>query len=362
MDLIKLSSVSANPTELTKGEGIEGYTDVLWVERYRDPGEFKIVAPLSSGLMEQLPIDTFVSHLNTDELMIVENHVIKQPKGEDGTIEISGRSFTSYAENRVLGDQELDNEVQDYILASDQTWDQVVTLINDHMVDPANTNGRLIGVDVNTTCTGSVTVEERNLRVSDVLQAITDILKVDDLGIKAVRPTPTEPDIFFTVYRGNDVSTKVRFSYERGDLESIEYLFSNKKYKNRAFIKGKWVQATINPGTHVNFDQRTMLVEASWIDERQPSYPANPARALIIAALQITGDKALKAQNVVSITQADVADDANFTYRKDYNLGDLVTVDGQFGSSDIFRVIEFAETEDQDGVTAHPTLAIPGEY
>ena len=105
-----------------------------------------------------------------------------------------------------------------------------------------------------------------------------------------------------------------------------------------------------------------MLVEASWIDERQPSYPSNPARALIIAALQITGDRALKAQNKVSITQADVADNTDIYYRRDYNLGDLVTVDAQFGASDVFRVIEFAETVDENGVTSHPTLAIPGEY
>jgi hypothetical protein len=361
MDLMKLSSVTSQPTELTVGESIEGYTRATWVERYREPGEFKIEAPLSSGLLEFLPEDSFVTHKDTSVLMIVENQIVKKPKGEDAKLEISGRCFTSWIANRILGDQSLTNEVTDYVLASDQTWDQVVTLINDHLVDPANTNGRLIGLDVSNTATGTVTVEERTLQVSDVHKAILDILKIDDLGIKAVRPTPTEPDIFYTVYRGVNVSTKVRFSYERGDLDNIEYLFSNKRYKNRAFVKGKWVQATINPGTHVNFDQRSMLVDGAFIDERQSAYPPNPARAFIIAALQITGDKALKAQTKVSITQADVSENTDFDYRKDYNLGDLVTVDGEFGASNIFRVTEFAETVDENGTTSHPTLAIPGE-
>ena len=362
MDLIKLYSVTANPTELSVGQAINGYTSVMWLERYRDAGEFTIEARLSSGLREFLPIGSFVTHLNTSVVMTVENHQIEQPKDDDPTITISGRCLTAFLENRILGDQALTNVISDYVLASDQTWDQAVLLINDHIVDPANVNGRLIGIDVNHTCSGTVTTEERTLRPSDVYQAVNDILKVDDLGLKSVRPTPTDDLTYFTVYRGDDVSSKVRFSWMRGDLDNVEYFYSNKKFKNRAMVMGRWVQATINPTSALNYDQRTMLVDASWIDERQPSYPAGGALALIIAAMQITGDQALKAQTNVSITQADVSGNADVHYRSDYNLGDLVTVDGDFGASAVMRVIEFAETEDETGTSGHPTLAIPGEF
>lgn len=362
MDLIKLSSVTANETELSVGEMIEGYTSVMWIERYRDPSEFKIEAPLSSGLVTLLPIGSFLTHLNTTYVMMVENHEIKQPMDKDPSVSISGRCFTSFLENRILGDQALTNEITDYVVAADQTWDQAVLLINDHIIDPANINGRLIGVDVNNTASGTATSEERTLRPGDVHQAVLDILKVDDLGLKSVRPTPTDPLTYFTVYRGDDVSTDVRFSWMRGDLDNVEYFYSNKKYKNRAMVMGRWVQATINPTGALNYDQRTMYVDASWIDERQPAYPSGGALALIIAAMQITGDQALKAQTNVSITQADVSENTDLRYRSDYQIGDLVTVDGDFGSSAVMRVIEYAETEDDTGAKGHPTLAIPGEY
>jgi hypothetical protein len=362
MDLIKLSSVTANETELSLGETINGYTSVTWVERYRDPGDFKIEARLSSGLRDLLPIGSFVTHLNTETVMTVENHNIKQPKDEDPEITISGRCFTSFLENRILGDQALTNEITDYTLASDATWDQAVLLINDHIIDPANVNGRLIGVDVDNTASGTVTTEARTLRPGDVHQAVLDILKVDDLGIRSIRPTPTDPLTYFTIYRGDDISSTVRFSWMRGDLEELEYFYSNKKFKNRAMVMGRWVQATINPTGALNYDQRTMLVDASWIDERQPAYPAGGALALIIAAMQITGDQALKAQTNVAITRADVSENTNLRYRRDYQLGDLVTVDGDFGSSAVMRVIEYAEIEDETGASGHPTLAIPGEF
>jgi len=364
MDLIKLSSTTAQPTQLSVGEAINGHKSALWVERYRDPGEFKIEAPLSSGLVSFLPIDTFITHLNTSVVMVVENHFIKQPKDEDPTVEITGRCLTSYFENRTVGDYQAfaTSEIQDIVLASDQTWDQVVTLIDDHVITPTDTNDDLVGTAVNHTCTGAATSEERTLRPSELHGAILDILKVDDLGIKTVRPTAADPLTYFTVYRGDNVSTKVRFSWMRGDLENVEYFFSNKKLKTQARVMGRWIQVVVNPTGADNYDRRTMIIDASFWDERLTAYPSGGVLTLYMAAMTIMGRQALAAQKKVSITQADVSDSATMRFRRDYDIGDLVTVDGDFGASTVMRVVEFAEVDDESGTSGHPTLAIPGEY
>lgn len=363
MDLIKLYSSTVNPTDLNRGQAINGYTSALWVERYRDPGEFKIEAPLSSGLITFLPIGAFVTHLETSTVMMVENHEIKQPKDDDPTISITGRCFTCFLENRTVGDPQAftTNTIDDWLLTSDQTWDQVVTLIDTHIISAADTDANLIGVDVNHVCSGTVTTEERILKPTDVHQAVIDILKIDDLGIKSVRPTSTDPLTYFTVYRGDDVSTKVRFSWMRGDLDNVEYFFSDKKMKNQARVMGRWVQVVVNPSGADRYDRRVMLVDGSFIDERQTAYPTGLALDYIRAGMNIIGAAALKKQNNLSITQADVSENSNLRYRRDYELGDLVTVDGDFGTSTVMRVVEYAEAEDENGVTGHPTLAIPGE-
>lgn len=364
MNFIKLSSVTANPTELSFGEAINGYTSALWVERYRNPGEFKIEAPLSSGLMDSLPLDSFITHLDTSVVMIVENHEIKQPKDADPTISVTGRCVTSFLENRTVGDQQAfaDTQISEYVLASDQTWDQVVTLITQHLVSPSDSGDDLVGIAVNHTCTGTSTTEARTIRPSDVYEAVIEILKVDDLGIKSVRPTPADPLTYFRVHRGNDVSTKVRFSWMRGDLDNVEYFFSNKKLKTQARVMGRWVETVVNPTSADGLDRRTMLIDASYIDDREPSYPSGGGLALYVAVMHILGEQMLAAQNKVSITQADVSDNTNIHFREDYNIGDLVTVDGDFGASTVMRVVEYAEAEDESGVSGHPTLAIPGEY
>lgn len=69
----------------------------------------------------------------------------------------------------------------------------------------------------------------------------------------------------------------------------------------------------------------------------------------------------MKAQSKVTINSSDVSDNSNYRYRRDYNIGDLVTLDGNFGQKAVMRVSEYAEVEDENGESGHPTLSIPGE-
>ncbi len=366
MDFIRLRSLTANPTELSWGQSIEGYESALWVERYRDPGEFKLEGRLSSGLLTKMPLGSFLTHMDTKAIMVVENHEIKQPIDEDPTIIITGRCITSYLENRQVDDEiaYTDPEVQEVVRAANETWDQALTMMNIHIIDASSTydpGNDLVGVAVNHTCSGPVTIEERVIRSGNVYDAIQDILVIDDLGLKSVRPTPTDPLTYFTVYRGTDVSKKVRFSWMRGDLDNIEHLISEKKLKTRALIKGRWLQTNVNPTGATGWNRRTMMVDASDLDEKYSSVPTGLTGLSIVSRMQVRGREALKKQKLVTITQADVSANTTYRFRRDYNLGDLVTVDGDYGSATVMRVVEFAEADDETGSSGHPTLAIPGE-
>jgi Siphovirus ReqiPepy6 Gp37-like protein len=368
MDLIKMTSITAYETELSQGEAINGYDSAIWIERFQEPGEFKITAKLSSGLREFLPIGTFISHLRTSELMWVENHEIKDPKATDSTIEISGRSFVCYLENRIVAQNHAAaaNTIYEYVINSAPTWEQIEYLIYDHLVDviTVDFDDSLPGIYVDHSCTGTGTSEERIIKYGTIWDRVKELLKIDDIGIKMVRPTPTEPDIFFMIYQGADKSSQVRFSSFIGDLDNVEYFFSSRKIKNIARVVGKWVQvvATIDGSPPNNLDRRYMLLDASDIDNQQPSMPTGLGLDWITAGMHIRGATALRAQKDIVITQADVSPNARWRYGKDfdYNLGDLVMIDANFGDQ-IMRVVEHAEVEDENGTSAHPTLAIPGE-
>lgn len=366
MDLIKLGSTTAYATEITDGENIEGYTRAMWVEKYQEPGEFKIEGPLSSGLHLFLPLNTLISHLRTREVQIVENIEITQERNEDPQVAISGRSLVSFLENRILGETYVETPASDipaYSVPAADTWDQIFDLIDEHIAEGGpSVDNSLPGTqaEVDASCTGTVTSDDRTYQYGTIWERVSELLKIDDLGIRMRRPIYTDPVTYFNIYRGANMASSVRFSWQTGDLENINYLFSTKSLKTSARVMGRWVQVVVQ-GTPDNLERRYMLIDASDIDNQQPSMPTAGALTLIKAAMTIRGREALKKQQKTTISQATVAANASLRFREDYNLGDLVTVDGDFGTSQIMRVTEFAETSDENGSSSIPTLSIPGE-
>jgi len=89
--------------------------------------------------------------------------------------------------------------------------------------------------------------------------------------------------------------------------------------------------------------------------------PSGGLLSSIVTAMIIRGEESLKKQKPITIANADVSPSSNLQYGRDYFLGDLVTVNANFNETQVMRVTEFAEIEDEEGTSGQPTLAIPGE-
>lgn len=365
MELFKFESPTVDATVLQRGNLIKGYDSVMWVERYNEAGEFEIEAKLSSGLIDFLPTGTFISHADTLEVMIVENCEIKQPIDEDPTIKFSGRSFISYLENRIVGVNQArqSSTVVDYKQVLADSWVQAVRLINDHVNSPFSSNDQLVNVLATHNITGTGTREERIFKQGNVYARLIEILNVDDVGVKTIRrntfPGTANDTTLFMVYKGVNRANKVSFSWKSGDLDSLQYLFSQKALKTSALVIGRYVWQMVD-GPETKYDRRIMVVDADDIDGKLSAPPTGTALTTILTAMQTRGKQALKSQVRVSISASEISDNTNNRFRRDYNIGDLVTLDGNFGQRAVMRVSEYAEIEDENGESGHPTLSIPG--
>lgn len=369
MELFKFN-FNTDPTILERGEFINKWDSVMWVERYRETGEFEIKAKVSSGLKDFLPIGTFISHVDTMEVMIVENHEIDEELEDDPVITITGRSLESFLENRFVGVNlaRASNVISDYTLINNYTWHQAVIMINQHIytIEGANIDDSFGNIYASTASIGPPgTSTERTIDRISLLQAVQDLLVIDDLGIKTIRRNTFAVEGFSShtalhVYRGEDKSSKVIFSWKGGHISGANYLFTNKNLKNCAYVVGRYVFVVVD-GTATKYDRRMLLVPADDIDG---NYSASDITGGVLAALvnkmTIRGRQALKKHNSITISQADISKTTTFKYRRDFNVGDLVTLDGNFGQTAVMRIVEYAEIEDENGESGHPTLALPG--
>jgi len=369
MNLFKFNVVT-DPTALDSGQYINGVESLMWVERYLEPGEFEIKAPLSSGLRDFLPLGTLISHIDTMEVMIVENHQVIEEETADPTIVITGRTFDTYLENRIVGMNlaRAGSTLSEYILAAGYTSNQIVKLINDHIVNPpAAANDALTNVLAQTdlaTVPGG-TQDAITVNRGTVAERVRELLHIDDLGLRTIRRntfgfgTGAATQTLLNVYSGVNRTNTIMFSWKSGDFSRIEYLFTQKQQKNSALVLGRYVWTTVDTGPF-KYDRRIMLVDASDLDGNLGAAPTGTPLTTLLAKMVVRGRQALKQQHYITLGAADIANSAMYQYRKDYALGDLVTLDANYTNILTVRVVEFAEIEDENGYSGHPTLSVPG--
>lgn len=378
MDVICFNNPS-DPSLLQNGRIINGLKSKMWVERFRDAGEFTFVADVKTGMREKLPIGSLVSHVNTPEVMIVENHEINQTGDKDSEITVTGRGYETWLENRVVGGNDnfptwgATNTNEYDLFPIDTIYNQIVKLIRDHVGPSAGiVNGYDVLPHLYTTSsgiTGTWATAKRSVAFGTVYERVLELLKSANFGIKTIRPGPWSPapnplsDTTFQIHLGIDRSATVMFSQDTGEIENAAYLWSNKPLKTTAIVVGKWTRIRIDDSPlasdNEGYNRRMIFVQASDIDERFSATPTGADWTASVASMTERGRQALNAQREVAITKAEIAKNrAKARIRVDYNVGDIISVNGSYNSSSKMRVSEYVEIEDQTGETSYPTLEL----
>lgn len=368
MDIFRFHNPTA-ATRMESGEIINGIKDKMWIERYDAAGEFKFVANADVGIREKLPIGSFISHIESTEIMIVENHEISDDKEKETEIIITGRGLETFFENRIVGSNKVFPTTAagiEYVLAPDESWNHAVDLIKEHAVTGfvADSDD---AVPYMTVMTDIVTVGvnvERTLKRGSLYERLQEVLKVDNLGIKVIRPgswSPlgsASPNFVVLIHQGVDRTAEIMFSYDTGEIEAADYLWSNKKYKNAALVTGKWVETRVDT-VAAGYDRRVMYVEANDIDNAFSTAPTGVDLTNVVAAMQQRGLDALSAQVDIALTKAEVSKNTNQSaYRTDFDVGDIITIHGDYNEISSMRISEYVEIEDENGKSGYPTLSM----
>lgn len=368
LDLFKFTSNPGSPTTLLGGEAIGGYLSAMWVERYQDAGEFEIRATLSSGLKDFLPLETFISRPCTFEVMMVENHEVIDDNDLDPILIITGRSMFSLLDRRIAGIYQVRNGVNiqpaPYYVYSNYRSLQTVYMINEHINFSNDVNDRFDNIIATSSINDDVVVNTKNVRIESLLEAVKSVCGVDDQGFRTLRRSPfnvygASDMTNFNIYKGIDKSATVIFSYERGDITRAHYLWTNKNYKTTMVVQGGRCVTYAEIATKTKMDRRMGFMDASDVEGRYPESPSVLVLSWINGDMQLRGFEQMANQKQLTMAQVDISPNTNYYYRRDYNLGDLVMLDGNFGAMQKMRVIEHVEIEDENGNSAHPTLVLP---
>jgi hypothetical protein len=397
---------------------IENYASLVWAERYSSTGDFVLVGNNITELVNLMPLESYVSLRDSTIPMVVESHKPVNPKNDTPSIEIRGRSFNSVLERRgsvniplpagstrlpwiieaskesdaaylamriVLGDvarvqgsttvlpvtppvtSSLDAIPQiDLTLPADYVdvlnilgWSAATAYASGDKVKSGGFVWRAIRNHTNVTPSLAATttwVQESpyasyEIKPQNLLTTVLELININHRGIKAVRSLTGGTKVGVEIYNGVNLTGLYTLDAHFDQIDAATYLLSKQGSANVAYVYG-------SGGSQVVL--KTAAAEPSGLERRvlvvDQSSDATTGGASAATIRRTRGLIELYKYNVTALFDGEVAEQVALGYNRDYFLGDILQLVGEYGLIRNVRVAEYIRSEDSGGEKAYPTF------
>lgn len=320
----------------------ENQTSIIWHRRYWAVGEFEIHLPTTADVTRLSVRGNIVSYKGAQEAGIIEDIT----HDEDALVKettLRGRFLPAYMDRRVISGT---TNFSGYVEVA------MRTLLSNATPIPKVELGEL----KNLPNTVRFQATYRNL-----LSYIQKLASTSGYGF-TFRPDFTQKKIYFEVYSGADKrrgsgNNFVEFSEDFQNINASMYNENDQLFRNVGYVGGN------GEGS-----ERKFVVigetESTGLDRREVFIDAKDVRADGLTESEYTNalaqrgaEKLAEQYNLAETFECETNPMFNFVYRRDYDLGDLVTVKKEsWGKTLSRRITEITEVYENGGVRVVPTI------
>lgn len=322
---------------------------VIWVTRYYDVGDFEIYVGATEKYIEILKSGNYVYRLDDDKIGIIEN--IKITYDDEGTeyLTATGRFAECLLERRIVWQQtQLAGTAENGLR----------NLVNNNIINPVIADRKIPIIELGNV-KGYTDRLDAQYTGDNILEINKNVAIANQTGFKF---DFTGTKFRYELYKGTDRSYNqtqnpfVVFSDKYDNLLTSEYELNTANLKNVALVAGEGegtARKTVVVGSGAGLDRYEVFVDARNLSTNNGEISANEYN-------QALNEKGL--ENIVTMTQAftgEVDLEQNYKYKKDFFLGDIVTIENsKWGIFINSRIIEITESEDESGYKITPTFGI----
>jgi len=334
---------------------LDTFTSLRWIRRYHKSGEFELHCALNSDTLNLLQRENIICKKGDDEAGYIETRRLRIDSTGQELLEIKGKFLTSYLRRRINWGQ---------LIFNGKTEELMRKLVNDNCISP--TNRALPNLILGSLKNFDDTIQYQD-SYGNILDCLESLSNTSDLGFRNILDI-NKRKIIFEVYKGidrtvdNGVIAPCIFSRDFENLLEQEYFDSLNNYKNTALIagagEGKDRKLTsIEEGQGLNryelyVDARD-LQNTKTVNNEEVSIPDNE----YIPMLLQRGKEKLAECYEVQTFSSKINTQGNNIYKKDFDLGDIVTiVDKKWGIQVDTRITEVEEVYEGGKVEINPTF------
>ena len=344
---------------------IDSFESLIWTERFSAAGDFELHIQ-STQATRSLFVPNLRLALNESyRVMVIDT--VEDATNSDGVrmLKITGFSLEAILNQRLAA-----------LALSDLTTDPKWTItddpkaIADKLFHDICVTGTLNAGDIIAGVTESnifpadtvpfpADVVTYSIDPESLYTAIKDICDAWGMGFRLVRDIASNL-LYFDIYMGSDRTTgqttlpAVVFSPDFDNLRNTSKLQSSALYKNVAYVLSPVGHAVVYlpdvDSSVAGFERRVLYIRA---DDIKDVVPADATAKMI----QRGKDELAKNRNVTAL-DGELAQNSNYIYGTDYNLGDLVELRDDDGAASKMQVTEHIFVSDKEGDRSYPTLAV----
>ncbi|MBE1305660.1 hypothetical protein G4W71_16775 [Clostridium botulinum] len=348
---------------------LDTFTSLRWIRRYYKSGEFELHCALNFNTLELLKRDNVVYKKNDVEAGYIETRQLKI--GGDGQeyLEVKGKFLTNYLDRRISWDR---------VNFSGKTEDLMRELVYYNAINPTNLDRKIPNLILGDLKGFNEDIKYTN-SFGNIIEQLENISNTNNLGYRNILDIKNRK-ILFDVYKGVDRTINngsiapCIFSRDFENILEQEYMDSLNNYKNTTLIAGAG-EGSARKITFIEngagLDRYELYVDARDIQDTEtikvtvPDYdeegnvtgeheedkeveiPWERYKPLLIQR----GKEKLSECEEIQTFDSKVNTNGNNVYKKDYDLGDIVTVvDKKWGIRIDTRVTEIEEVYEEKGL------------
>lgn len=325
---------------------IDAYTSLIWTKRYHECGDFELYLPVSH--LDILKIGNFVYRLDDDATMLIEKIEIKTDIENGNFLTVTGRSAECLLARRIVWGQ---------VTYSGTVETLMHLLVQDNVITPSDTARAIpnIVAGVNHGITESL---RKQISYENLLDAISELCQTYNLGFRFLRNENNQ--FALDIYQGTEIP-EVTFSTEFDNLVNSFYQYDTTNYANTVLVAGEGEginRTTQAVGTSVGLSRYELFVDARNLSSTTSEPITADEYAEILAE---KGEEELGKKLVNEAFEGEIETSGTYEYKVDWNLGDVVNLENEYGISAVPRIVGVIEKDDVSGraITAIFSTAIP---
>ena len=359
---------------------IDTFTSAIWTVRYDEAGDFEIYTPVRLDYIQVMQIGNYLWNRDSDRLMVIETVEIETDSEESPQLIITGRSLESILDRRIVtSSQNFSGNLQSVLFAIIQN--EVISSDETRQIPgfslKANSDSRIT----------SISISELSIRGENVYDVVCSLCQANKVGWR-ILPKGTG-GFEFELYVGTDrsyaqsVNPYVTFSPSFENLLNSSYIKSFKSYKNSIYAVGTYQKEVILQNKYKDDNGEWVIEEQTTYEEAevvtwQYSETATPSglarREMFIdnggvndgeqggeyaTWNAVNKEKAiaeLGEHQTTTAFEGELEATRQYIYGEDFNIGDIVQVENEFGITGTVYISEIVFSQDVNGITITPTF------